>query len=104
MSKANVLQVLPMSGLEQCSCERWYPTGGAALCAANRHGKKEAPYGDDYRHVGTVELTAEVFCAECSAKLGASLKLQGDRIVLSVLPHLCPVPDPFDNSTPGGDV
>ena len=87
---------MPRASKEQCSCGLWYPAGGAALCAANRHGQKEAPYGKHHRHVSNLELTAELFCAECSAKLSAELKLQGDRLVLNVLPHLCSVEEPAE--------
>jgi len=86
-------------GKEQCSCGLWYPAGGAALCAANRHSVKEAPYPNPHRHVNSLELSVEVFCVECSARLSAEFKMEAHgRIVLKVSNHLCPVEEPADIS------
>lgn len=83
--------------VEQCSCGVHYPVGGAAMCAANNHGKKKGVLAS-HRHENFVELSSEVFCAECSSPLSAELKLEEHgRIVVRVLPHICAVADPEES-------
>jgi hypothetical protein len=60
------------------------------MCVANNHGKKKGVLAT-HRHENFLEMSSEAFCAECSSPLSAELKLEGDRIVLRVMPHICPV-------------
>jgi hypothetical protein len=81
--------------VEQCSCGAHYPLGGAALCADNNHRQPIKKIDARYRRESFLELTAEAFCAECSAPLAAEIKLEAHgRIVVNVLPHICEVDDP----------
>jgi hypothetical protein len=82
---------------QKCSCGKTYATeAGASMCRINRHGSGKNQYGARHNFYATVEIEAELCCAECSERLSFELVSQGSDLMFRVLPHICPIPEDSD--------